>query len=187
MQKRQQFLHQSQHRRLIDQRVGQFQRAAANRNISVAKALENNAAMALHRIGINRHNLDECVERHVSDIVVRVPQELAQDVDRHDAQTRIRFDFEDGQHTLVEDTVAHRLGAVGVRRYLREDVVDGVRDFHAVTSQYTQKAQDLGLQEWIGDTCHVVLGRKARRKQSAKCCDEGRRGLRQHTNTYTAE
>lgn len=39
----------------------------------------------------------------VPDVVVPVAQEFAQDVDRHDSETAIRLDLENGHDSLVKD------------------------------------------------------------------------------------
>jgi hypothetical protein len=41
-------------------------------NISILDALHNSGAMPLHCLCVHSHNLCQCVERHISDVVVPV-------------------------------------------------------------------------------------------------------------------
>jgi hypothetical protein len=52
-------------------------------------------------------------------VVVLVRQELAQDVDGHDAKTAVSLDFKHGQDGFVENGVPDVLRAVSVGRDLR--------------------------------------------------------------------
>lgn len=113
-----QFASQDAHVLLVHERVRQLEGAAADRDVAVAEAVEDDGAMALDGVRVDRDDFQERVERDVADVVVPVPEELAEDVDRHDAQAAVGLDVEDGQHGLVQDRVADVLGRLGVGRDL---------------------------------------------------------------------
>ena len=88
--------------------------------------------MALNGVGVDADDFVEGVKGDVSAghvqygdeplepmsapyVVIAVAEEFAEDVDGHDAETAVGFDFEDGEDGLVEDRVADVLGRVGVR------------------------------------------------------------------------
>ena len=51
-------------------------------------------------------------------VIIAVAEELAEDIDGHDTQTSVRFDFEHGQDSFVEDRVANVFRAISVCRDL---------------------------------------------------------------------
>ena len=62
--------------------------------------------MSLDGVRLNSNNLDQCVEGNVSDVVVTVGQEFAENVYTKHAEARICFDVENGEHCLIEDGVS---------------------------------------------------------------------------------
>ena len=131
--------------------------------------------MSLHRLRVLSHDLVQRVEGHVPDVVIAVDQEAAKNVNGKHAQARLDLDGHDREHALVQDRVARILGALGVGRHLREDVVHLVRGFGVARAKDAQHSQDLDLQEGIDDAVHVVLGGIAREHEVLQRRDQRRR------------
>ncbi len=119
---------------LVDEGVRELERAPADRDVAVAQAVENDVPMALHRIGVHRHDLVQGVEcnipgvpvsrgsllikRDAPNIVVLVAQELAQDVDRHYPQPSVCFNLQYSQDGFIQNRVADVFRRVCICRNL---------------------------------------------------------------------
>jgi hypothetical protein len=99
---------------LVDEGVGELEGAAADGDVAVAEAVEDDGAVAKDGVRVDGDDLVEGVEGDVADVVVLVAEELAQAVDGHHPQALFR---------LVEDGVADVLARLGVGGDLRQDVV----------------------------------------------------------------
>ena len=139
LEERQQLARKDTNVRFVDEGVGEFECAAPDRDVAVAEAVEDDSAVTLDGVRVDRDDLVESVESDVAvytrqrasggkaagdapNVVVSVAQELAQNVDRHHAQTVLRLDLENGEHRLVEDRVPDVLGRFGVRCDLRRKI-----------------------------------------------------------------
>lgn len=69
LQERQKFTGENAHVRFVDQREGKFQSTATNGYIGIAETVQNNVAMALNSIHIQR---DRLVESGQSDVSIQV-------------------------------------------------------------------------------------------------------------------
>jgi len=169
---------QDAHVRLVDERVRELERAAADRDVAIAQAVEDDGAVALDGVRVHGDDLEKSVERDVANVVVAVAEELAEDVDGHDAQAAVGFDVEDREDRLVQDRVADVLGRLGVGRDLGEDVVHGLARLDVALAEQPQEAQDLDLEERVRDAAHVVLGRVVGRDERLEVAHEERDRLR---------
>ena len=66
--------------------------------------------MPLDGIRFDCHHFDQRVQRNITDIVVLVRQEFAQDIDTKHSQSRVCFNLKYGQDSLVENRVSDILG-----------------------------------------------------------------------------
>jgi hypothetical protein len=113
-------------------------------------------------------------------VVVLVRQELAQNVDGHDAKTAVSLDLKHGQDGFVENGVPDVLRAVSVGRDLRlirnvqyercsanlsQYVVHGLTGLRIAPAQDAHETEDLDLQERIRDAGNVVFGAVASRDE----------------------
>lgn len=73
----------------VDERVRKVERAAPDRDVRVAQALDDDGAVALHRLGVEVDDARERLERDVLDVRVARPEELAERVDGEDAEARL--------------------------------------------------------------------------------------------------
>jgi hypothetical protein len=60
----------------------------------------------LDSVGLDRNDLDQCVQGDISDVVVPVRQEFAQYVHTEHAEARVSFNIENGQNCLVKNGVS---------------------------------------------------------------------------------
>ena len=74
------------------------------------------------------------------------------------AQSRLRFDVHDGEHSLVQNRVARILRRFGVRAHLSQNVVHLLTSLGVVLAKYAQQTQYFHLKKWITDATHVVIG-----------------------------
>jgi hypothetical protein len=100
--------------RLVDESVREFESTTTNRDIAVAKAVEDDSAVTLDGVRVHRDNLEKGVEGDVANVVVAVAEELSENVDRHHPQTAVRLNLENRQDRLVKDRVSDVLGRLGV-------------------------------------------------------------------------
>lgn len=63
------------------------------------------------------------VKGHISDVLVAVEQETAEDVDGQDPQAGLGADVHDGEYRLVQDGISDIFGRFGVGRHLGQNVV----------------------------------------------------------------
>mmetsp|Transcript_2491 Transcript_2491/g.7354 ORF Transcript_2491/g.7354 Transcript_2491/m.7354 type:complete len:386 (-) Transcript_2491:484-1641(-) len=142
---------------LIDQRVSHVQCPFPDRDVVVLEAIDDGGAMPLHGLHINSDNTLQRRKRHVPNVVVPAEQKAAKNVDAEDSQPTFGLDGHDGEDALIKNGIACVLGALGVSRNLREDIVHLVAGIDGVGAQNPEKSKDFALQERIGYSCNVVL------------------------------
>ena len=80
---------------LVDQRVHELKRGSSNGDVAVLDALDDGVPVPLHSLRVHRDHLGERVQRDVSNVVVLVAEETAQDVHRQHAKPAHGFHADD--------------------------------------------------------------------------------------------
>lgn len=81
------------------------------------------------------------------------------------AQSWLRLDVHDGEHSLVQNRVARVLRRLRVRAHLSQNVVHLFTCLHIVLAKYAQQTQYSHLKKWITDATHVVIRTVAGQEQ----------------------
>lgn len=85
------------------------------------------------------------VKGHITDVLVTVEQETAEDVDGQDPQAGLGADVHDGEYSLVQDRISDIFGRFRVGRHLGQDVVHSLGCLGIAVAQYSQQPQNLYL------------------------------------------
>src|SRR4051794_31891779 len=88
LEEREQFPDQNSDVALVDECETQIQSSPPDTDIRVSKTIKNGIAMTLDSIGLDGNDFDESVQSDIANVVVLVCQELSEDVDAQDSQTR---------------------------------------------------------------------------------------------------
>ena len=80
---------------LVDQRVHELKRGSSNGDVAVLDALDDGVPVPLHSLRVHRDNLGERVQRDVSNVVILVTEEPAEDVHRQHAKPADGFHADD--------------------------------------------------------------------------------------------
>jgi hypothetical protein len=57
-------------------------------------------------VNVNRWQNHHCKRRQLPDVVITIAQKFPKNVDGHDPQTGLSFDFQDSQNSFVQDRVS---------------------------------------------------------------------------------
>ena len=91
---------------LVDQRVHELKRRSSNGDVAVLDALDDGVPVPLHSLRVHRDHLGERVQRDVSNVVVLVTEETAEDVHRQHAKPAHGFYAYD-RCTQTKQDVSH--------------------------------------------------------------------------------
>ncbi|KAI6776158.1 hypothetical protein HG530_000103 [Fusarium avenaceum] len=119
-------------------------------------------SMSLDSIGLNGDDLDQSIESHVSDVVVAIGKELAQDIDTENPQTGVGFDVENSAYSFIQNRVTNVFGGLCVGSNLGQDIIDLLACLCIAYSQDSQQVQNLDLKEGVGNASDIMFGQELR-------------------------
>mmetsp|Transcript_16811 Transcript_16811/g.36284 ORF Transcript_16811/g.36284 Transcript_16811/m.36284 type:complete len:282 (+) Transcript_16811:2108-2953(+) len=120
-----------------------------------------------------RNTLCQRIERHVPNIIIAIQQEPSQNINGQHPQPIIALHRHDRLHALVQNGIPRILAGFRIRGNLRQHVVHLLGRLDVVRAQQSQQREDLHLQERVGDSPHVVIGRVAHAEQIPQQFDQG--------------
>jgi hypothetical protein len=131
-QESQQLANQHPYVALIDQCETEIESSSPDTDIGVTQAVQNRVPVALNRIGLNGDNLDQSVERNVSNVVVTVRQEFTENVHAEHAETRVCLDVKNSKYCLIQNRVSDVFRRVRVCSDLRKLAEMSSREWQTV-------------------------------------------------------